>query len=254
MISVSSPAFSALPFRQALDSIAASFRAWEVVAEGRHDLRDIEAEFIELTPSYGLEFSAHAPMSDINIGSLNPRMREAALSELEAGLAACRRLGMDVYTVHPSFLTPIGMVSRDKVVSTARDSLNRLDSLSREVGVRVALENMPRSPFCMGTTPPALLEMIEGTDLGICLDVGHAHTNGLLRDFLELAPRVINLHIHDNRGDLDEHLPIGEGTVDFKLVIEGMRGYRGRYVIESRSIADAVVSRDRLSVLLDPSS
>jgi sugar phosphate isomerase/epimerase len=254
MISVSSPAFSALPFRQALDIISASFQAWEVVAEGRHDLRDIEAEFIDLTPSYGLEFSAHAPMSDINIGSLNPRMREAALGELEAGLVACRRLDMDVYTIHPPFLTPLGLVSGDRVVSTTRDSLNRLDRLSREVGVRVALENMPRSPFSMGTTPPALLEMIEGTDLGICLDVGHAHTNGCLKDFLELAPQVINLHVHDNRGQIDEHLPIGEGTVDFKLVIEGMRGYRGRYVIESRGIADAVVSLDRLSALLDPSS
>lgn len=251
MIAVSSPAFSALPFPRALETIAASFGAWEVVAEGRHDLREIEREFLELTPSYDLEYSAHAPMSDINIGSLNPRMREAALNELVAGLEGCHRLGMDVYTVHPPFLTPIGMVCRDKVLEAARSSLRRLDRLSSELGVKVGLENMPRGPFSMGTTPQALTAMVEGTDLGICLDVGHAHTMGLLPEFMELKPRLVNLHVHDNKGGFDEHLPIGDGTVDFGLVVRELADYGGRFVIESRGIADAVLSKERLSKMLD---
>ncbi|MBI0584822.1 MAG: sugar phosphate isomerase/epimerase [Methanomassiliicoccus sp.] len=251
MIAASSPAFSALPFPQALETIASNFKAWEVVAEGRHDLREIEREFLDLTPSYDLEFSAHAPMSDINIGSLNPRMREAALRELIAGLGGCHRLGMDVYTVHPAFMTPLGLVSREKVAETAKNSLRRLDDLSRDLGVRVALENMPRSPFATGTTPEALTDLIEGTDLSICLDVGHAHTMGLLPAFLPLKDRIINLHVHDNKGDFDAHLPIGEGTVDFGLVVSAFRDYGGRFVIESRGIADAVVSRGRLAAMLD---
>jgi sugar phosphate isomerase/epimerase len=250
MIAVSSPAFSVIPFAQAIEMVAKDFRAWEVVAEGAHDLRTIEKEFLDLTSSYDLRFSAHAPMSDINLGSLNPRMREAALGELTAGLEGCHRLGMATYTVHPAFLTPLGMVSRDKVTEVAISSLRRLDRLSQDLGVKVALENMPRSPFSQGTTPRSLLEMIEGTELGICLDIGHAHTNGMVKEFLELVPRVINVHIHDNQGDYDAHLPIGEGTVDFPLVLQGLKDYRGRYVIESRGINDAVVSRDRLAAML----
>jgi len=250
MIAASSPAFSALPFPEVLETIASNFEAWEVVAEGRHDLRGIEREFLELTPSYDLEFSAHAPMSDINIGSLNPRMREASLNELMAGLEACSRLGMDVYTVHPPFLIPIGMVCREKVLEVAKGSLRRLDRLSGDLGVKVGLENMPRGPFSMGTTPEALTEMIEGTDLGICLDVGHAHTMGLLQRFMALKPRMVNLHVHDNMGEIDEHLPIGDGTADLGLVVRELADYGGRFVIESRNIADAVVSKERLSAML----
>jgi len=251
MIAASSPAFSAMPFPQVLETIASNFQAWEVVAEGRHDLRAIEKEFLELAPSYDLEFSAHAPMSDINIGSLNPRMQEAAMKELTAGLEACHRLGMDVYTVHPSFLTPIGMVCKDKVLEVAKASLRRLDRLSQELGVKVGLENMPQGPFSMGTTPQALVGMIEGTGLGICLDVGHANTMGLLPEFMALKPRLVNLHVHDNMGRYDEHLPIGDGTVDFGLVVSKLADYGGRFVIESRGVADALVSRDRLAAMLN---
>jgi sugar phosphate isomerase/epimerase len=251
MIAASSPAFSALPFPKVLETIASSFQAWEVVAEGRHDLREIEKDFLELTPSYDLEFSAHAPMSDINIGSLNPRMQEASMNEITACLEGCRRLDMDVCTVHPPFLTPIGFVCRDKVLEVAKVSLRRLDRLSQELGVKVGLENMPRGMFSMGTTPETLLEMVEGTGLGICLDVGHANTMGLLSEFMALKPRLVNLHVHDNKGSFDEHLPIGDGTVDFGMVVGTLADYGGRFVIESRGIADAVVSKERLSAMMD---
>ena len=48
MIAVSSPAFSVMEFPQALEMVAEHFQAWEVVAEGRHDLQAIEKQFLEL--------------------------------------------------------------------------------------------------------------------------------------------------------------------------------------------------------------
>jgi sugar phosphate isomerase/epimerase len=250
MIAVSSPAFSVMEFPTVLEMIAREFDAWEVVAEGRHDLRAIEKQFLELTPSYDLKFSAHAPMSDINIGSLNQNMHEAAMKELLAALGACRRLGMDVMTVHPPFMTPLGFVSRDRVIEVTQESLKRLDAFSQELGVKVALENMPHSPFSTGTTPEGLMQLIEGTEISVCLDVGHANTAGNLKDFIKLKKKIVNLHVHDNQGKTDEHLPVGDGTVDFPWLLKSLSGYKGRYVIESRALGDALVSRDRLRALL----
>ncbi len=251
MIAASSSTFSAMTLSDILEQLSKDFEAWEVVGEGRHFLPDIEREFLEIAPSYDLEYSAHAPMSDINIGSLNPRMREHALQELIAGLGAARRMGMDVYTVHPGFMTPIGFVAPDKVKEAIRSSLRRLESVSRELGVRIALENMPRSHFSMATTPLSLLEMIEDLDIGICFDVGHANTVGLVDEFLSLKDRFINMHVHDNMGEMDEHLPVGKGTIDFPKVLRNLSGYSGRYVIESRGLEDAVTGQRELRRLLD---
>ncbi len=250
MIAVSSTAFSVMNFRDILERVSQDFEAWEVVGEGRHSLPAIEKEFLELTPSYDLEYSAHSPMSDINIGSLNPRMRGASVRELLEGMGAAARMGMDVYTVHPGFMTPIGFVAKDKVKEAARSSLRRLESMSRELGVTVALENMPRSPFSMATDPASLIELMDGMDIGICFDVGLANTMGLIDEFLELKDRFVNIHVHDNMGAIDEHLPVGRGTVDFLGLLGRLSGYSGRYVIESRGMDDAVDSQKELRRLL----
>ena len=67
----------------------------------------------------------------------------------------------------------------------------------------------------------------------------------------KLKPRLVNLHVHDNRGETDEHLPVGRGTIDFPWLLRSLSGYTGRYVIESRGLDDALTSRDRLRALLD---
>ncbi len=91
---------------------------------------------------------------------------------------------------------------------------------------------------------------MDGIDIGICFDVGHANTMGLIDGFLELKDRFVNIHVHDNMGATDEHLPVGKGTVDFPRLLGGLSGYSGRYVIESRGVDDAVQSQRELRRLL----
>ncbi len=64
------------------------------------------------------------------------------------------------------------------------------------------------------------------------------------------SDRIGNIHIHDNDGVKDDHFTIGDGKIDFPPILKRLSGYRGRYIIESKSLESAVVSRDRLSKLL----
>lgn len=96
--------------------------------------------------------------------------------------------------------------------------------------------------------------MMEGTDLGMCFDIGHANTAGTIQDFLGYSDRFVNVHVHDNHGEWDEHLPVGEGNIDFRKVLQGLRGYKGRLVVESRSLMDAEISQERLTNMLGLSS
>ncbi len=147
MISVSSPAFSLMPFDQAIETVAKNFRAWEIVAEGLHRLENIEKRFIEVAGSFDLEYSVHAPLSDINIGSLNPAMREASLKEVLVAIECCGRMGIDLITFHPGFISPLGQLDRGAVMRETARSIREIDRAASEHGVVAALENMPRMPI-----------------------------------------------------------------------------------------------------------
>jgi sugar phosphate isomerase/epimerase len=251
MISVSSAAFSLMPLDQAIERVAKDFRAWEIVAEGRHRLPDIEERFMQISGSYDLEYSVHAPLSDINIGSLNPRMREASLNEVLLAIGCCGRMGIDLITVHPGFISPLGQLDRGAVIGETSSSIRKIDAAASEAGVTAALENMPRMPITTCTEPIELLSLLEGTSLRVCFDIGHAHTNGNIDEFVKHVPLFANVHIHDNDGTSDQHRAIGEGMIDFDHVLSAMSGYKRRYVIEARKIEGAPLSQERLKKLLD---
>ena len=250
MISVSSPALSMMPLDEAINFVAKDFKAWEIVAEGRHRLPDIEKRFNEISSSFDLEYSVHAPLSDINIGSLNPALREASLNEVLLAIDCCRRMDIDLITVHPGFISPLGQLDRGSVLDETRRSIVEIDQAALENGVVVALENMPRMPITTCTEPDELISLLEGTSLGVCFDIGHAHTNGNIDDFVKHRSCFANVHIHDNDGGSDQHLTIGDGRIDFERVLARMSGYPHRYVIEARRIEGAPLSQERLKRLL----
>lgn len=211
MIAISSPHLSRWDFSYALGRVAEHYQAWEIVAEGKHLLRDIVNDFLSLTPSYDLQYSVHAPLSDVNIGAINPRLCQASLNEVLECLELAHRMGVDLITVHPGFLSPLTRLDREAAVSSTLSSLKSIESKAKELGVRVALENMPEMPVAMAKTPQELVHFLEGLELGVCFDLGHANTAGNIADFLEIKDRFINMHVHDNVGDRDRHLVIGEG-------------------------------------------
>jgi len=250
MIAISSPSLSLLPLREALAAVQPGFGAWEIVAEGRHYLPDIAKGLEEHLASHDLVCSVHAPLSDVNIGSLNPRLREVALREVMVTIEQAGALGLNPVTVHPGFYSPIGHLDKAGVRRKTKEGLDAIDKVAKDCGVKVALENMPAMPITMATDPQGLLELLEGTDLGICFDIGHANTTRNIDDYLALTAQFHNVHFHDNHGQYDQHLVIGEGTVPFASALAKMGGYKGRFVIEARGMEGALTSRDRLKALL----
>ena len=87
-----------------------------------------------------------------------------------------------------------------------------------------------------------MAEGIEG--IGLTFDFGHANTVGKVPEFLAKVGYADHIHIHDNHGVLDEHLPLGAGTIDWKTVGKTIAArYSGVVVIEGRSVEEAKKSR-----------
>ena len=138
----------------------------------------------------------------------------------------------------------------EKSIANAKRSLRTIDRMAQECGVRMCMENLPGFPFFLGHTAEELNYLLEGTNLPVCFDIGHANTTNQLDEIIEATEgRVMNIHIHDNNGQQDQHLTVGDGNIDFKHVLKKLSGYGGRYVIESKSFESAVDSQDRLIAL-----
>lgn len=248
-IAVSSPNFSLIEFELILKKISEHFNAWEIVAEGKHYLWDIKQEYISLMPSYNMEISAHAPLSDINIGSLNPTMRKESLSQIFDTIRIASELNIPLLIIHPGHYSPLGVIAKEEVKSICKESVKKIGKFCKDYGVRVALENMPKQDFTMCHTLEELTAISDG-NVELCFDVGHANTAKCIDDFMNYTKGFADVHLHDNFGEKDEHLQIGRGKIEFKKILPALaKNHSGFFVIESRNLEEAVGSKKVLQKL-----
>jgi sugar phosphate isomerase/epimerase len=101
-------------------------------------------------------------------------------------------------------------------------SLEHLRLFAKERGVKLLLENTC-SPL---GNPERLLEFLNYTRLdgvGICFDAGHARlTGGVTEAFQALGGRTASVHLHDNRGEDDDHLMPFDGSMDWAAVVRDL--------------------------------
>lgn len=188
-----------------------------------------------------MKISVHMPIHGVNLTWPVRSVAAASLREVLHTVELAAELGAEVVVLHPGTL-PEEYVSFPKWIERSRDllrfSLSLLLPHAGRAGVRLALENKHRARD-LGLVSSAgehrqILE--EFPDLGACLDVGHLHTFGHpVQDYIEaLGERLIHVHLHDNRGDADSHLALGEGTAPWKEALVSLRknSFSGRVILE----------------------
>lgn len=84
-------------------------------------------------------------------------------------------------------------------------------------GIQIYTENLGSN--CLTPNGRKLNNFIKDVDrsnLGIVYDIGHGNLLGLNAgdEVRECSKNLKHLHLHDNMGDRDAHLPIGMGNID----------------------------------------
>ena len=109
--------------------------------------------------------------------------------------------------------------------------------------MRVALEVIPNAL----SKPESLVHLIEdeldGIDVGICLDYGHAHLMGDLGEAIEtVSGHLLTTHMHDNGGQRDDHLVPYGGSIDWDVAMMETQkiGYDGTLMFEVADTGDPV--------------
>ncbi len=246
MILASNPLFCFEPFESIMNKIQSNFEGWEFLAEAKHGW-DHRNKIYDALSTSDMTIQIHAPFNDLNIMSMNSKLRKASINEIVRALDMGNVLDVNVITIHPGIYSPLGKYW-DGTEKALMESLEQISLQAEERGIKLALENMP-APFpTAGTQPEEISSILSQLNIGFCLDIGHAFTSGKLKKFLNLEP--INLHLHDNNGHDDLHLPLGDGKIDFEMVIKKMKGYKGNRVIEGRSLGELKKSKEYLRELL----
>ena len=103
--------------------------------------------------------------------------------------------------------------------------------------VRLAFEPEPGMFIQRMDQFARLAERVDSPHFGLTIDVGHVHCldDGPIPDVLRTwADRLWNVHIEDMRRGVHEHLPFGEGEIDFPPVLAALEetGYTGGVHVE----------------------
>ncbi|RNC68030.1 MAG: sugar phosphate isomerase/epimerase [Desulfuromonadales bacterium] len=173
----------------------------------------------------GLRCTFHAPFMDLNPGSVECLIREATLRRFDQVIDAAAILRPDVIVFHPGYDRWRYGESQDKWLGHSIASWRRVLERTETIGCIVAVENIFEDE---PSTLRALLEAMDYPRFRHCFDVGHwnlFHTVGMEEWFAEVGRFVAETHIHDNRGTRDDHLPLGEGAIDFELFFSLMERY-----------------------------
>lgn len=118
-----------------------------------------------------------------------------------------------------------------------RERLKREAEILRgawQPGFRFALENMMTVAHMEYVV--ALVDELWPDVAGINVDSGHANLGdlGAERAIRMAGSRLITTHLQDNHGQRDEHLPPGDGLIDWEGVAQALKdiNYRGCLMLE----------------------
>lgn len=194
-------------------------------------------ELIDLINSYSLKYTIHSPFIDLNIASLNSALAKLSVEEIKRSIDLANMIDSDIVVVHPGTVSFSGRGKEDIIYAIGKESLKDIGNYAKDNNVNACIENLPQIEGFMYQDVNQLNETLLELDLPMTLDIGHAHTVGFTPDEIYFDS-IKHIHVHDNPGDDDTHLTLGEGTfkVNEFFDVFTKNNYDGIYMLELYSI------------------
>lgn len=163
------------------------------------------------------------------------------------------RVGALSLVLHPACL---GLMKPDDRLDVPE--ILRLSEYASERGVRLVLENLRDAIWVLDRVLEEVGDDPEATNLGICIDTGHAHMSHdagrepVLNYLERYAGQLTHIHLHDNHGESDEHLVPGDGTIDWPRVVHTLDriGFDGTAILEVHPVGVSPIEGIRQGLAL----
>jgi sugar phosphate isomerase/epimerase len=185
-------------------------------AEDLDACRDEDVKHLaETLHQNGLEITFHGPFMDLSPGGVDKKVKEVTLDRILKTIELAQSFKPKTIVFHPGYekwkFDGNVRLWLESSLQTWQPLVNQVE----ELGLTLAIENV------FEETPDSLrnlFEEIDSPNFRFCFDTGHHHvfSKTLLSVWIEVLGRYLcETHLHDNHKEMDEHLPMGEGSFDF---------------------------------------
>jgi len=163
-----------------------------------------------------------------DLGSPYENVRKAWVQEGKRVIMAANGLEINLINFHSHAVGLfMGIPSAKKqILNNYVKSMNELVGYGKSHGMKVMLENATeRGEIKELHDLKYIIDRVRG--LGFHLDVGHAYIQGGMKGVMDyirvLSPKLWHVHMHDNHGYQDEHLPVGSGKIQFGKIVSALK-------------------------------
>lgn len=171
------------------------------------------------------KIGVHGPSWGLDISSPDKDIQKVISRRLDTSLSICNYIGADHLVINSPYsiwsVPNSGEVNLDPlfewIVECCYNSLHASVKRAEMLGITIVIENIQdRDPFLCNM----IVDRFQSDAVALSVDTGHAHFThnnfggSSVEDFIEKAgSKIKHVHLHDNDGLADHHLPIGDGSI-----------------------------------------
>ncbi len=205
----------------------------DLTGPSRVFLKRVREEF----SARGLRITQHGPYLGLNPAGINEKRRLLTVEKYREAFSAAEAMGSAAIVLHAGYDKKTFKADVDHWLERSMRTWPEFVKRAEDGEITIAAENILE-----GEPAPLqrLVEEINSPNFRLCIDSGHLNVFSRASFetwFKALGPFIAELHLHDNRGKTDEHLSLGEGSIDFNEYFRLLKKYKVRpiYTIEPHS-------------------
>jgi sugar phosphate isomerase/epimerase len=229
------------PIAEVIEALARTgIKAIEIGTPPRHfnvwERAQVEAVRRDLRTTGIAPVAIHAPFGGLlDLSDPNPHHRNGAIGAIVTAAEVLKELGGRIVVVHISDVQR--GTDREARLGTSAESLRTLHDACTRLDMLLAVETP--LPHLIGGSPEEFARVLDhiGPEARVCLDTGHTTLGHNWDAFVAVAAtRLVHVHAHDHHGRFDDHLPPGDGSLDWRHIGDSLRriGFDGWLMLELR--------------------
>ncbi|MGD0918283.1 MAG: sugar phosphate isomerase/epimerase [Thermodesulfobacteriota bacterium] len=170
--------------------------------------------------------AVHGPFTGMRFNHIDVLINEAINKRMDMTYSMTSELKATTVILHTGYSnlekeTEFDLLWLKQSVRFWKEEIKRWESK----GIRISLENhIERDPNLM----IALVDEVKSSYLGLCFDIGHCNlfSSVLPADWIsKMGHRLFHVHLHDNDGTADQHLPVGKGKIRFQPIFKALSAF-----------------------------